>query len=323
MKATFRNAAPIISRALLSAILIFILLNSIDKDAVLSAILRADKFYLLTAFLLLLINYSLCLFRWYLLLKEFNLGVTFKRASLAFCVGLFMSLFVPSIVGVDLARGADLSIHTKKPRQVLATILLDRLSGFVGIILLLSLVLIFVSRGIAEDIIPVFLAVSYILLGVTLFVVFNKNIYSNITAFLRKSPGKLREAATNIYEDIHMFKGKPGLLVKMLVISLLSQAILPFVFYFTALSLGLKTSIIYFFVFVPLIGAIALIPLTLSGLGLRDISTVFFLNKIGIAEAASFSISLLNFFFVVAAGVLGGLFYVFAVSYRRLQCNKP
>ncbi len=234
-----------------------------------------------------------------------------------------MSLFVPSIVGIDLARGADLSVHTKKPRQVLATILLDRLSGFAGIIILLSLACIFVCQAVTEKVIPAFLIASYILLGVTLFIAFNKSVYSHITAFLRKRSGKLREVLVNIYEDIHMFKGRSVLLIKILVLSVLSQAILPLVFYFTALSLGLKTSIIYFFVFVPLIGAIALIPLTLSGLGLRDLSTVFFFSKIGIAEAASFSISLLNFFFVVAAGVLGGLFYVFAVSYRRVQCNKP
>lgn len=309
----------IIFRAALSVILLSLLFNLVDKDAILSAILKADKLYLIAAFLMLILNYGLCLLRWYILLKEFHLGVSFKKAFSAFCAGIFASLFIPSFVGIDLARGTDLSIHTKKPRQVLATILLDRLSGYAGIVILLTLVCLFTYRIIIDKTILSFLVTAYILLGLMIFVIFNKSVYLKLTGYLRNhKAGKMRESVSNIYEDIHMFRGKALLLTKILALSVLSQLILPLVFYLAALSLGLKISIVYFFIFVPLIGAIALIPLTLSGLGLRDVSTIFFFGKIGIPGAMAFSVSLLNFSFVVAAGILGGLLYVATVSYRRV-----
>ena len=106
------------------------------------------------------------------------------------------------------------------------------------------------------------------------------------------------------------------------MISVIIQAISPLTFFVISRSLGLKLDMIYFFVFLPIIGAITLLPISIGGLGLRDATTIFFFAKAGVSKDLAFSMSLLGFSFVLISGILGGLIYVFTIRHRRIQHNK-
>jgi hypothetical protein len=68
--------------------------------------------------------------------------------------------------------------------------------------------------------------------------------------------------------------------------------------------------------FLPIIGAITLLPISIGGLGVRENLSVLFLAKIGISQNPAAAISLINFFFILIYGAIGGLIYVLAVHHR-------
>jgi hypothetical protein len=61
----------------------------------------------------------------------------------------------------------------------------------------------------------------------------------------------------------------------------------------------------------------------IGGLGLRENLFVIYFAKAGVIKQLAIAMSLLSFAFVIIYGALGGLIYVFTLSYRRLQYNQP
>jgi hypothetical protein len=112
------------------------------------------------------------------------------------------------------------------------------------------------------------------------------------------------------------------MIVANLLISFFIQLTVPVSVYFVGLSLGLQVSFIYFLIFLPIIGAITLLPIALGGLGLREGLFVVYFAKAGVVKQLALAMSLLSFSFIVFYGAIGGLIYVLTVHHRCLQPNK-
>lgn len=255
-----------------------------------------------------------------MLLEATQLMIPLKRIIISFSGGIFFNLFLPSSIGGDLVRCIDLSVHTKKPSEVLATVFLDRLSGYIGMVVV-ALSALFLGWGLIQDnSVLVAIAALIVLLIAILLILFNQFIYTKVNQFLDSpNAGKVRELLRDIHQEIHIFRDHKKTVVSSLILSLLIQATGPLAAYFISLSFGLKINIIYFFIFLPIVGAITMLPLSIGGLGLRDATTVFLFSKIGVGQDIAFAMSLLIFFFTMIYGSIGGLIYVLTVHYRRIQ----
>ena len=75
-----------------------------------------------------------------------------------------------------------------------------------------------------------------------------------------------------------------------------------------------------FLILVPIVMAVALIPITIAGAGTREFAVIYFFSLIGIDKSIGMSISLLNLLFFVIGGILGGIFYV-SIYHRRIQSH--
>lgn len=70
---------------------------------------------------------------------------------------------------------------------------------------------------------------------------------------------------------------------------------------------------------IPIVMALALIPITIAGAGTREAAFVYFFTAYyGIPESIGLGMSLVNLIYLVSAGLLGGIFYV-TVYHRWLQ----
>jgi len=221
-------------------------------------------------------------------------------------------------------RSIDLASHTKRPKEVVATVLLDRLSGYIGLVSLALLSVLFGWRFIQDRSVLLSVLLITLVLVAVLLALFNKFAYTKINKLLHSpSAGKIRESIKNLHQEIHYFKHQKEVIIKNLILSLSIQATAPFTFFVIALALGLKIKLLYFFIFIPIICAITLLPISIGGLGLRDATTIFFFAKVGVVKNLSFAMSLINFFFIIICGCLGGLIYVLTLHHRRLQHHKP
>jgi len=157
-----------------------------------------------------------------------------------------------------------------------------------------------------------------------LLALFNKFLYQGINKILRllKSE-KVRETLKSLFYEIHYFRKNKKVLFYNIFISVVIQILGPLVFYIIALSLGVTgVNILYFFILVPIIGAITLLPISLGGFGLRENTAVILFAKAGLAGNSSVAIAFLNSIFILIVGIIGGLIYVLTVRHRRPQHHQ-
>jgi uncharacterized protein (TIRG00374 family) len=315
---SFKKISFILLRISVSIVILVFLFSRIDTKNIPIIFKSIDKKLLLIAFLTFFLGYTLCLIRWYLLLKGAKILIPFKRTISAFCGGVFFSLFLPTALGGDLVRSIDLSIHTSRPLEVVATVLLDRLSGYLSLVVMALVALIMAGRLFNDNFVFLAVGVITLLLIIILLVLFNQKIYAKTNAVLySKGSGRVKKAIKNLHYEIHIFKDKKEFLIIALILSFFIQLLSVFTLYSIALSLGLKIGLIYFFIFLPLIGTISLLP-SLGGLGVRDAATIFLFTKVGVAAGSAFTMSILQFLFIILCAGIAGVIYVITVHYRRV-----
>ena len=112
---------------------------------------------------------------------------------------------------------------------------------------------------------------------------------------------------------------EPGIVVQVMLLSFLFQLLLIVAVYLMALSLHASVHWMYFVAFVPLITLMEAIPISVYGIGIRDMGYVFFFGLAGMTEVQTRSLALLFLAVTVVYSLIGGVLYlgrIFA-SWRR------
>lgn len=321
-----KSILSVLLRIGVSVVLLVLLFkfNKIDVHALIRDIKGADKLFLFIGFAIYFLVYLFGFFRWRMLLKAAGFDISLKRLVSSFSSGVFFSIFLPSTIGGDLVRAVDLAGHTKKAKEVIATVFLDRFSGYIGLVLVIIPSLLLGRNLVLDKVVFTSVSVIVILLVVILLILFNNSIYSGISRFLTApNAGKIRETIKDMHREIHIFRNHKKMILLNLAVSFLIQALCPVCVYFIGLSLGIKINFIYFLVFLPIISAITLLPIAIGGLGLREGLFVVYFAKAGVIKQLALAMSLLSFSFVVFYGAIGGLIYVLTVHHRCIQPDKP
>jgi len=302
----------------ISAGILIFLFRRIDLERIIGVLAGINKPVLILASLLILSAYIIGFFRWKILLEGVDLNLSRSLILRSFCIGFFSNLFFPSTIGGDLCRSADLSLLSSKPRQVVASVVLDRLSGYAALAVVAFGALLLGYRLVTETAVFFALGVIAVLLAGILMILFNNFIFSKVSKFLSLF-GRAGEALSSLHCEIYKFREKKKIISKSLLYSLIIQLTIPFSFYLLSLALATKISLVYFFIFVPIIATISALPVSIGGLGLREASSMFFFTTVGMSAEIAVTISLLSFFIIFLLGIAGGVIYVFAFSSRRLQ----
>jgi hypothetical protein len=321
----FKQILDVLFRLGISIVLLALLFKfqHVNVKRLLENIKAVNKFFLFLAFFVNFLVYALCLLRWKMLLKAFGFRLPLKRIIISFAGGLFFSSLLPSTIGGDVVRSVDLAAHTKRAREIVATVLLDRLSGCVGLVTLAIGALFFGWKYAQDRVVLLSVAIITAIMLAVLLILFNNFIFFKLNKILNSyHASRMIEVLKNLHQEIYHFKRYKKLLFTNLLFSIFIQVGSPLAFYVTALSLGQKLNLVYFFIFLPIIGAITLLPISIGGLGLRENITVFFFKKIGMAKEFAGAMSFLNSIFILILAGIGGLIYLLTIHHRRLQPHE-
>ena len=99
-------------------------------------------------------------------------------------------------------------------------------------------------------------------------------------------------------------------IVRALAVSLVFNVTLVLANYFVGLAFGVRISMLYFWVFVPITSVVTMIPISLNGLGVREMGYVALFTQAGVPEQVAFSMSLSFYSFTVISGLIGGVLYI-------------
>ncbi len=269
----------------------------------------SHKLILFTSLVILIFNNILLSFRWKFLL---NLKASTKLSNIKIIkvtwIGLFFNSVLPGSVTGDLIKVFYSTVLDKKfsKKFIIASTLVDRAIGLVGILLLIGLfTIIDSSLALHSSLIyfNIILFICSILFFITIFLPII--IQKKIITLLTKTPF-IGEFLVNACNEIWYFGKKPLLVIKCLLMSMATQALNVFVFWilcqpFIDVAFPLSQA----FILVP-IGLIVLsIPITPGGIGVGHMVFEFLFLKFGITGGASlFNIYFLVVMFVNLLGII-------------------
>jgi uncharacterized protein (TIRG00374 family) len=250
--------------------------------------------------------------RWLFIIRAAGETARFGRVFTTTLVGNFFALFLPEAVGSDLARMYGLKDEVGTSANIVSTVLLDRVIGLVSLVLMAVVGLLVGSEFINNQSVVLLIVglLVFFVVGWVLF--FNRRFMEWVFTWLFKLPivGRLESSIRALYESLYALSQQPRLLVTTLLLSLVVQAVEVISVIFIAQAIGVQTSIAYFFIFLPIVWVVITIPISISGLGVREGVFVFFFAQVGVNATDAVTMSLLYYSFRVISGILGGLIFL-------------
>ncbi len=237
-------------------------------------------------------------------------------------IGYFFNNFLPTSVGGDIVKAMCAARITSHPMKSVTSVLMDRLFGLFTFIAIPSVTFIFFLKNIENPAVPV---VIYSFLGMALFsffLIFNRSVARRF-GFIERVLNRFHwgEKLRKIYNGLHNFKNHKAVVAQAILLSLIGQAVSIWALYLMAVALGAKSSVIYFYLLVPVVHLISMLP-SLNGLGIREGAYVYFLAPhIGAHNAAALGVLWLAVLFLMS--IIGGVVYALGRKYHVSFRRKP
>lgn len=299
-------------KAALSLAVLALLFWKAELPQVYAAFAAAQPALWLTAFVLFLIQQVLVTYCWQILLVANGSAPPLVKTLEVHCIGSFFGTFLPTSVAMDVIRAYRLGRHLQRGVDALSSLFVVRVLGFVVIFLLALLVAVPVSRTLHDSRLfwPVLLALAAFAGAVAL--TLQKHAVAMVQVVCKRFGLEAFAAKLGrLRESILAYRQARGALFRVLMLTCLYQSLGIVIIYLVGRSLGIELAIWHYFIYIPLITTIALLPISLAGLGIREGAFVFFFAQAGVAQAQALSLSLLLFAQSVALALLGGIWYLF------------
>ncbi len=304
-------------KLIVSGALLFLLYRQIDYTDLAQRIKTIKAGWLIPAFAFLFLNTFLSSLKWRTLLKADGINQSLWRLFSSHLTGSFFSLFLPSTIGGDAYRIADIGMETSKAARTAASVLVDRLTGFMSLAIY-GFTASFAVRAYVPNWDNKFLLMPLIALAAILAVLTMLSCPSLVRRCVKLVPGKkIREKTSAVAEQIlsamQMYLRRPITTVKVIALSFLFQLdVILFVWTVTK-ALALTIPFGTFFLFVPFITLMEMIPVSVFGIGLRDLGYSWFMGAVAVAEPgeSAAAVSLIYVTLTIIYVSIGGILFIF------------
>jgi uncharacterized membrane protein YbhN (UPF0104 family) len=240
--------------------------------------------------------------RWRVLLAARGVAMSLGRAVRLYFIGYFFNLFLPTAVGGDVVR----ALGVGKPAGlavVAGTILVERIVGF-GCLLAVGLV--------ASHLAPELAIVRPSLWAAGLAFAVGLLVLARAPLQWGQRPGAARWVA-GLARTAAQVRGTAvpaGALAATIALSLAWQAALVAANAILSEGLGGVAPVRSLLAFVPVIQAIGMVPISVGGLGVREMGYEFFFRQAGYDGAGAVALAACFLGVTLALALTGGLLYL-------------
>jgi uncharacterized protein (TIRG00374 family) len=258
------------------------------------------------AALLTLAGIVLSAMRWQKVLDALEIHAPLGHLMRHYMAGQFVSNVLPTTIGGDVLRVSRLSKETGEPPGTFASVVLERLTGWL-VLPVITIVGFVVNPGLrhldtaTRVAMGVAVGTLALLIGV-LAAVASKRIGGRFAA---------REGWSRFAGAVHLglarLRKHPSAAANVLVVGFAYQLALVLAALAAAKTLGLPnaaglTALLAFF---PAVLIVQVLPISMSGLGVREGAFVLFLHPLGVAQQDAIALGLLLYLLNLGVSLLG------------------
>jgi uncharacterized protein (TIRG00374 family) len=241
-----------------------------------------------------------------------------------YLVGYFFSNFLPTSMGGDLVRGYVLGKAYGKPADAMASVFVERFTGYTALVLFGMLAIAF-DQKLRTDmrlVAPIAVAaLAYV--GILWMILSASWLRLAQKWFPVKIIQKFLAKIGTFQQAIYLYKHEPkallvagGWSILFYFLSVVMVSVGCLTFYTTVSFTSLLTA-------VPVLLILFMVPFSLGGIGLQEWAYYFVLATVGVPAPVSLSLGLLFRTRSVVFGLVGGAIYPFATRAAPVILEEP
>jgi len=246
-------------------------------------------------------------YRWQILARAQGDRVPLIFLAKSYLVGTFFNNFLPTRFGGDIVRIWDGSRYSKSLVKSSAIVAVERMTGII-VLFVFALAASLLRLDMARKIPVIWGALLLGLAGLAILALFFLPFFGRR---LEKMPaggflGKVVVFRTTVLG----YRNKRAQFAQATFWAFLLQLNVILYYFLIGKALRLEIDFLDYFIFIPIVLLIQIIPVTINGLGLREGAYIEIFKFYGIAPETALSFSIIEIAFGLAVGLFGGIIYV-------------
>jgi len=291
------------------------ILYKVNLLNIISEISKANPYLILLSFLVVLLGLITQTLKWYTIAKKQKINISFREAFNINFISNFYGFITPSKLGTVI-RAEFLKKHTGNIGKGLCNFILDKILDISSVIFI-ALIFSFIFKDKLDLPIGIFTSIFLAFILITLFFINKKRSKIILNIFYKKFiPRKYKEKAKVTFDSFYENIPKKRYFPIFFILNLLNWIVIYSTMYIIALSLSINLPFIYFLAILPLGTLVAMIPISINGLGTREAAfiTLFQLFEVSITKVVSMSILTL-----LIATIIPSIIASFLIFKKRLD----
>ncbi len=290
----------------------------------LDGVLPRGRHGLTAAFLAGAVVVALCgvvlsAWRWQRVLAAFGAEVSVPTLTNIYLASLFLGNVLPSTIGGDVLRVTRASRPSGSAEIAFGSVAVERLSGFVALPLLVLTGFAARPSLLEEDHALVAILIALVTLGLLASIVFLAG-HPRIAGRFTEHENWARFIGA-VHRGVDGLRREPRRIVDVLVSAIAYQVSVVASVALIVTAMDLDLPIAALFAFIPAVAMIQVLPLSVSGLGVREGMLVLFLVPLGVSRGQAVGLGLLWYASLLVVSALGAP--AFVAGNRRASIPGP
>ena len=306
-------------KLLVSLVLIFLIFSRINLQGLKDNLLLINVFLFGLATLLFFVQQIIIVYAWLILLKAQGNSVPFLNLLEVYVIGSFWGTFLPSSIGMDVVRIYGLSKYLNNGVDPASSMFVARLAGFVILIGFALAAAIPLGNLLENTHLFIWIVILFIIFMASIILVLSPFIQRLFYYIFEKLHlYSVKTYVEKLYVSIYQFSKYKMPMIRMFAVTIVFQILGIYIIFLVGKSLNINVVLTYYFLLIPIIMVITLIPISIAGIGVREGSFVYFFSLIGLTATKSLSLSLMIFFQWLLLALIGAAVYLI-VGFNRTK----
>ncbi|HMF18390.1 MAG TPA: lysylphosphatidylglycerol synthase transmembrane domain-containing protein [Gemmataceae bacterium] len=236
--------------------------------------------------------------RWQIITRALGFNQSLGQLTRLYFIGTYFSLLLPTSVGGDVIRAWYLDNRSGRRLKAFLSVFLDRLSGLIVLLAMGCLAVVFSPIALEDWIVwSIWCMTVCGLVGLVALPL--------VAGWFPLGAGRIEQ----IKMAMRLLR-QPRLLAGTTFLALIVQALNVVIVWLIGMALHVNIPAAYYWLLTPMVTLLTMLPITVAGTGVRELTTVLMLAPLGVGHDLAVSLALLWFAVFAAVSLMGGVVYL-------------
>ncbi len=242
--------------------------------------------------IVILLGIVISAYKWQVIAAFKNIHFPLRYFFKFYLIGAFLNNFMPSFIGGDTFKAYQIGKHDKRYVEAASTVMMDRITGFVGASILVFLFSLLNIKTVFQN--KILLVMNALIIASFVFDVFIAKIKS--LPFFERIRAYLPEKIVHLIDELGHYN-KSSTMNKAVVISVVFGMVgVALANYILFWAVGIKIGALNYLSVIFLISIISALPISINNIGLKEWAYITFFGLFGVSASLVVTAALLSRF---------------------------